>query len=77
MKDNKIYGSIVGGVLGFIFVVTCTSPLSSDASDATGSGKYRISTCRSNSQYIYETIINTETGLVTSRTRVSVADYGY
>ena len=68
MKDNKIYGSILGGILGFIFVITCTSPLSSDASETTGSGKYQISTCAASSSFnIRETIINTETGEVVSR----------
>ena len=76
-----MYGSIVGAILGFIFIVTCTSPLSSDTSEATGSGKYQISTTSvasteySNSggyyyrHYLVETIIDTETGNVVSRTK--------
>jgi hypothetical protein len=71
MKDNKTIGAIFGAILGFVFVITCTSPLSSDASETAGSGKYQISTCAAGSSFdIRETIINTETGEVVSRHRV-------
>ncbi len=72
MIDNKMYGSILGGFIGFILVITCTSPLSSDTAEVTSSGKYQISTCiNSNGAYIIETISNTETGEIVSRHRVS------
>ena len=83
MKNNKMYGSIVGAILGFLFVITCTSPLSSDTSETTGSGKYQISTTSVAStnyspsvgyyhyHYLVETIIDTETGNVVSRTKTS------
>ena len=75
MKNNKIHGSIVGGILGFIFVVTCTSPLSSDASEATGSGKYQISSCHNGSNTVFETIINTENGQVVARNWVGTGNF--
>jgi hypothetical protein len=71
MKDNKTIGTIFGVILGFVFVITCTSPLSSDVNETTGSGKYQISTCAAGSSFdIRETIINTETGEVVSRHKV-------
>lgn len=81
MKDNKTIGAIFGVILGFVFVITCTSPLSSNASETAGSGKYQISITNVAerdystqggwyySHFLIETIIDTETGNVVSRTK--------
>ena len=57
MKNHKIYGSIVGAILGFVFVITCTSPLSSDSNEVTSGGKYQIATTTV-TNYIYEERLN-------------------
>ena len=79
MKNHKILGSIVGAILGFLFVITCTSPLSSDSNKVTSGGKYQIATTTmyssSNANYIFETTIDTETGDVIRRSKKSVSDY--
>jgi len=74
MKNHKIYGSIVGAILGFVFVITCTSPLSSDSNEVTSGGKYQIATTTLGN-YIYEAIIDTETGNVISRSTKTTVDY--
>ena len=33
MKNNKLSGLIIGGVLGFVFIITCTSPVESNTSE--------------------------------------------
>jgi hypothetical protein len=83
MKDNKTIGAIFGAILGFVFVITCTSPLSSNASETAGSGKYQISITNVAKReysastgfyydhFLIETIIDTETGQVVSRTKTS------
>ena len=78
MKNHKIYGSIVGAILGFVFVITCTSPLSSDSNEVTSGGKYQISTTShtvGGFHYIFETIIDTETGNVISRVKSNENTY--
>ena len=73
MKNNKLIGLIIGGVLGFVFVITCTSPVESNTAVASNSGKYQISTNvvqianNSNVRGYYEVILDTETGEVISR----------
>jgi hypothetical protein len=76
MKNNKIMGSVFGAILGFIFVITCTSPVLSDTNEVTNDyGKYQISTTAYTTPVsggevcIFETTFNTETGDVISRKR--------
>ena len=76
MNNNKTLGSAFGVVLGFIFVITCNSPLSSDTNEVTNDyGKYQISTTAYTTPVgdgevcIFETVFNTETGEVISRKR--------
>ena len=82
MKNNKLSGLIIGGVLGFVFIITCTSPVESNTSEtsATSSnGKYQIAITNikgsASSEYLIETIINSETGEIVSRTIGGIGDY--
>ena len=72
MKNNKLSGLIIGGVLGFVFVITCTSPVVSEENESANvNGRYAVSThvIRSdgNWSYYYEITTDTQTGEVISR----------
>lgn len=100
MKNNKLSGSIIGGILGFVFVITCTSPLVSEENESNDTNttqdniycndttivnvvnnitestqpKYQIAITsvyypNLADEYVYEVIIDTETGNVVSRNR--------
>ena len=73
MKNNNVIGIIFGVIIGFLFVITCTTPLSSESKKTEGtssSGKYQIEThliAGSSGYYYTETIFDTENGEVISR----------
>ena len=74
MKNNKLSGSIIGGILGFVFVITCTSPLVSEENESNDinseNGRYAISTnvtINGNIFYYHEITTDTQTGEVVSR----------
>ena len=71
MKNNKLSGLIIGGVLGFVFVITCTSPVVSEENESANvNGRYAISTHvqkEGSTWYYHEITTDTQTGEVVSR----------
>ena len=67
---KNLNGIIFGAILGFIFLITWKSPLTSNFNKTTAGCKYQISTGMIGSLY-YEVIMGTETGQVIDRQRTS------
>ena len=64
-------GLIIGGILGFVFVITCTAPVVSEENESANvNGRYAISTHLTkdgNNWYYHEITTDTQTGEVVSR----------
>ncbi len=74
MNSNKLSGLFIGAILGFVFIITCTSPVVSEENESNDTinenGRYAISTHmvkESSLWYYHEVIIDTRTGEVISR----------